>query len=217
MYAIVVPPNLHEKPDIDTEILAMGPVDDVVLPDNDDYEDESDISNMDLEEGLEAGLFGDSYLESLMMDRIQNLEPSLVDNNAPLLEIDDSTISDGYEKDRRPLSNPVASFHANGGRFLTPLQEIEGSELNLTMEDHTMTKLINLCYEAGCPKYSLDNLLSTIQKEYVNGHINIKKPRKKDNLINYLRAKFKDSPPKAVLVPLPQSSIHNNNNAVISS
>jgi hypothetical protein len=110
-----------------------------------------------------------------------------------------------------PSHKETPTVHANGGLFLTPLQEIEASDWNLSMgEDHTMTKLINICDDAGCPKYLLDKILSTIQKATVNGHFDGTRPCKRETFIKYLHAKFKVSPPKAILVPpLPNASLQN--------
>jgi hypothetical protein len=43
----------------------------------------------------------------------------------------------------------------------------------------------------------------------VNGHFDAKRPHKRETFIKYLHAKFKDSPPKAVLVPFPKASLQN--------
>jgi hypothetical protein len=132
-----------------------------------------------------------------MMGRLQNLESSNADTTMPQEEEEEVEVDHYGEAQHPEAPHPspeeTPPVHANRGVFLTPLQEIEASGWHLTMEDHTMTKLINICDNASCPKHLLDKILSTIQKATVNGHFDAKRPHKRETFIKYLHAKFKDS------------------------
>ena len=79
----------RENPDVDNDQMPWVDADNVFLPD-----DESEESSLDLTEGLHSGLFGDPYLESLMLDSIHHLEPPTAGSTFPELEIDDNNADD---------------------------------------------------------------------------------------------------------------------------
>jgi hypothetical protein len=127
----------RENPDVNTGTSSAVVEDNVFLPQdvcNDD-------SSVDSDSGLESGLFGDPYLDSLVMDRMHHLEPTTTEDSTMMPELEFDPSSNGGdipEEDQMTPHNTAPPVHANGARFLTPLQEIEESDLNLTMEDHTI-------------------------------------------------------------------------------
>jgi hypothetical protein len=60
-----------ENPYVDNDTSTGAVEENVTVPD-----DESDLFSPDLDEGLKTGLFGDPYLDSLMMNGLESLEPT---------------------------------------------------------------------------------------------------------------------------------------------